>query len=96
MQFLLVTAPGLLHVSTLRVHNKMSSAANAAHVLKHGSLSVAAIVGGGGIGWPGGTTIKGASNGNMGETESGTELMLGLVQFKVAAEQVPAQVWTSL
>ena len=69
-----------------------SSADAAAHVLKHGLLSVAAMTGGGGIGCPAGTKITGASSGSAGGTESGTESMLGLVQFRVAAEQLPKTV----
>ena len=78
-------------MSTLGAQVWVSRCGSTAHVLKHGLLSVAAMTGGGGIGCPAGTTITGASGGSAGGTESGTESMLGLVQFRVAAEQLPAR-----
>jgi len=85
----------LLRVGCVLGVMQRSSADAAAHVLKHGLLSVAAMTGGGGIGCPAGTTITGASSGSAGGTESGTESMLGLVQFSVDAEQLPARLQRS-
>ncbi len=56
--------------------------------MKHGSLAVAAMLGGGGMGCPGGTTMTGSSTGSAGGT--GGEVMMSVsVQFSVVAEQLP-------
>ena len=57
-------------------------------MLKHGSLAVAAMVGGGGMGSPGGTTMTGSSTGSAGGT-GGAVMMSMSVQLRVAAEQLP-------
>jgi hypothetical protein len=59
------------------------------HVLKHGLLFVAAMLGGGGRGCPGSTTMTGGSTGSAGGT-GGTFAMFVLVQLSVALEQLPA------
>ena len=60
-----------------------------AHVLKHGSLLMAAMLGGAGKGCPGGTTTTGGSKGSAGGAGIAF-MMLVSVQFSVAAEQLPA------
>ena len=61
------------------------------HVLKHGLLSTAAMLGGGGRPCPGGTTTSGGSTGSAGGT--GTVLArFVFVQLSVAAEQLPVSV----
>jgi hypothetical protein len=58
-------------------------------VLKQGSLLMAAMLGGGGRGCPGGTTMTGGSTGSAGG--AGIALMILVsVQLSVAAEQLPA------